>query len=255
MKIAIVTFWYNEEDLAPFFLKHYSYVDDIYVYLDKDTNDRSRKICQAHSNVTIRKMSFPKGYDPLTHTNAINRAVRSLKHDWVYSVDADELIRQPKQYKSAKAFLLKQQKQGYNLVIAKMFQVFRHVTEKDLDITKPTLPQRSHGDPDLSTPFNRCYIKPIVVRPGVGIVWQPGCHRYAPNRKVRLAKEQFFGAHWKNADPKFAVKRRIYHNQVRLSRRSRAKNRVWQDIRATPKKIRRALVKHSHDPNVLGPYL
>jgi len=255
MKIAIVTFWYNEEILAPFFLKHYSYVDDIYVYLDKDTNDHTRSICGGCPNTTVRNMSFPDGYDPLTHTDAINKVVKGLKHDWIYSVDADELIQQPKRYANARAFLAKQQKQGHNLVIAKMFQVFRHVTDKNLDITKPVLPQRSHGDPDLNTVFNRCYVKPIVVKSGIDIVWHVGCHNYGKNSRIRVSKEQFFGAHWKMADPQFAVTRRIYHNQARLSKRSKAKGRLWQDTNTTPEKIRRALAKHSHDPDVLSSLL
>lgn len=250
MKIAIVTVWYNEEDLAPFFLKHYSYVDDIYVYIDKVTNDSTRKICEEHSNVTIRGMSFPAGFDDILKVNRINSAVRALKHDWVFAVDADELIQQPKQYESAKEFLSHQQKQGYNLVIAKMFQVYRHVTDEDLDISKPVLPQRSHGDPDFSKPFNRCYIKPIVVRPGVGISWSVGCHSYRANKKLRVAKEQFFGAHWKMADPELAVKRRM-RNKARLSKRQKAKNRSYQDIRVTKKVILKELKQHSHNPKVL----
>lgn len=254
MKIAIVTVWYNEEDLAPFFLKHYSYVDNIYVYLDTVTNDSTRNICKAHSNVTIRSMSFPAGYDPAAQVRRINSAVRALKHDWVYAVDADELIQQPKQYQSAKAFLLEQQDQGYNLVIAKMFQVYRHVTDQDLDITKPVLPQRSHGDPDLSTVFNRCYVKPIVVKPETGIAWHVGCHNYKKNKNIRVAKERFFGAHWKMADPVLAIRRRM-HNRARLSKESRKKRRLWQDARITKKAILTALKQHSHDPNVLSSYL
>ena len=76
MKIAIVTVWYNEEDLAPFFLKHYSYVDDLYVYLDTATSDSTRKICEAHSNVTIRDMSFPAGYDPAAQVRRVTSAAR-----------------------------------------------------------------------------------------------------------------------------------------------------------------------------------
>lgn len=254
MKIAIVTVWYNEEDLAPFFLKHYSYVDDVFVYLDTDTNDNTRSICAAHLNVTIRRITYPQGYDPALQARAVNQAVRALKHGWVYAVDADEFIQQPKQYKGAKEFLLKQQKQGYNLVFAKMYQVYRHFMDKDLDISKPVLPQRCHGDPDLSTVFNRCYIKPVVVKPATGIVWRVGCHNYRRNDRVKVASEQFYGAHWKMADPSLAVKRRM-HNQARLSKKSRKKGRLWQDAHITKKAILSALKKHSHDPDVLGPYL
>lgn len=247
--------WYNEEDLAPFFLKHYSYVDDIYVYLDTDTNDSTRSICAASPKVTLRGITYSQGYDPGLQVQAINEAVRCLKHDWVYAVDADELIRQPKRYKNAEEFLYKQEQVGYNLVIARMYQVYRHVTDKELDPDQPVLPQRRHGDPDLSTPFNRCYIKPIVVKPEVGIAWQVGCHKYRGNESIRLAKEQFFGAHWKMADSKFASKRRIHHNKERLSQASLVRGRQWQDTSATEASILGELKAHSHDPDVLGPFL
>lgn len=255
MKIAIVTFWYNEEELAPFFLKHYSYVDDIFVYLDKDTNDNTRSICKAHSNVTIRDMSFPKGYDPMTHTSKINSVVKGLKHDWVYVVDGDEFIQQPKQYKSAKECLLAQQRAGHTLVIAAMYQVYRHVTDKDLDISKQVLPQRCHGDPNLTSTFNRCYVKPIVVKPEIGVVWHPGCHVYNRDSRIRVAKERYIGAHWKMADDSFVVKRRLHNIQARLSQRSLKLRMSYQDIGITEESILRDLEKHRHDPDVLSSLL
>ena len=254
IEIAIITIWYNEEVLAPFFLKHYSYVDDIFVYLDTDTDDGTRGICEAHSNVTVREIAFPNGYDPIVHTDQLNSVVRELEHSWVYAVDADEFIQQPKEYKDAREFLLKQER-DYNLVYAQMYQVYRHATDEDLDISKPVLPQRCHGDPSLDTVFNRCYIKPIVVKPETGITWTPGCHAYHDGLNVvRAAEERFFGAHWKMADDSFAIERRIYHNQARLSGRSRAGRMVWQDIDATEESILGDLEKHRHDPNVLGSF-
>ena len=255
MKIAIVTFWYNEKEIAPFFLKHYSYVDDIFVYLDTDTNDGTRSICEAHPNVTIRDMSFPVGYDPMTHTCKINSVVKGLKFDWVYVVDVDELIQQPKQYKSAEGFLHKQEQAGYTLVIARMYQVFRHVTDKDLDINKPVLSQRCHGDPDLTTAFNRHYIKPIVAKPETGISWLPGCHAYHGNESIRVAEEQFIGAHWKMADDSFVIKRRLHNIQARLSKRSLMLRMSYQDIDITKEIILRDLEEHRRDPDVLGPLL
>lgn len=255
MKIAIVTFWYNEEDLAPFFLKHYNYVDDIYVYIDTDTNDSTREICRACSNVTIRDMSFPHGFDDITKVNAVNSAVRELTHDWVYAIDSDEFIQQPKQYKSAKDFLLKQGQLGNTLVIAYMYQVYRHVTDEDLDISKPVLPQRCHGDPNLTTAFNRCYVKPVVVKPETKIAWLPGCHIYHSGYNIKIAKEQFFGAHWKMVDSSIAIRRRLLNNQARFSKRQLKTRMCYQDIYATKESILRDLEKHRYDSDVLGPLL
>ncbi|GAI19650.1 unnamed protein product [marine sediment metagenome] len=161
MKIAIVTVWYNEEDLAPFFLKHYSYTDKIFLFLE--ATDKTKEICEQFPNVQVEDFIQPDGMDDILKVEKINQVVRELKgeFDWVYSVDADELIFPPKEYKDAKDFLFKQQKNSYNLVYTKIFQVYRHVTDEDLDINKPILAQRQHGDPDLTSFFNRSYIKPI----------------------------------------------------------------------------------------------
>ncbi|GAI63944.1 unnamed protein product, partial [marine sediment metagenome] len=103
MKIAIITVWYNEQALAPFFLKHYSYVDNIFLYLDRDTNDNTLNICKSFPNVIIGDIRFPNGYDSVDHTNKINASIKELKgrYNWVYSVDSDELIFPPKEYKNA----------------------------------------------------------------------------------------------------------------------------------------------------------
>lgn len=44
MSIEIITMWYNEEALAPFFLKHYSWADKITLLYDEETSDKSLDI-------------------------------------------------------------------------------------------------------------------------------------------------------------------------------------------------------------------
>ena len=114
MRVAIITVWHNEEDLAPFFLKHYSYVDNILLYLDTDTNDATRSICETYPNVTIRDISFPGGYDSIIMVDRINNTVRELgEYAWIYAVDADEFIFPPNE--DAKDFLCRQEQ--YNVVL------------------------------------------------------------------------------------------------------------------------------------------
>lgn len=257
MKIAIITVWYNEQDLAPFFLKHYSYADKIFVYLDRSTKDNTRNICKSFPNVVIGSMHFPNGYDSCDHTNKINAVIKELKgrYNWVYSLDADELIFPPKEYKNARQFLAKQEKRGFNLVRARMWQVYRHHTDRDLDPTKPAMGQRCHGDPNLSSPFNHHYSnKPIVVKPETGIVWWPGCHAFK-NKNIRIARELFYGAHWKMADDSFAVRRRIRDRKLRFSKRQIAARKAWHDIIITEEQILKDLEKHRRDPDVLSALL
>jgi len=255
MKIAIITVWYNEEDLAPFFLKHYSYVDKIFLFLE--TTDKTKEICEQFPNVEIQDFIQPDGMDDILKVEKINKAVRELKgrFDWIYSVDADEFVFPPKEYRDAREFLTKQEKEGYNLVYAPIFQVYRHFTEEDLDINKPVLAQRQHGDPNFNSRFNRLFVKPIIVKPETNITWTPGCHFFEKNPNIKQAKEVFYGVHWAMVDERIAIKRRIYGRKLRLSERQIAKNMTWQHINITEEKIKKEIEEHKNDPNVLGALL
>lgn len=257
MKIAIITMWYNEEDLAPFFLKHYNYVDTIFLTLDTDTNDNTRKICEGYPNVKLDSFSFPDGFDSIKKVAKVNQVVRELKgqFDWVYSVDSDEFIFPPKKYKDAREFLAKQEAEQFNIVRAKMWQVFPHCTDSDLDPTKPVIRQRQHGDPDLKSQFNLHYAnKPVVAKPETSIAWHPGCHGFNCS-KPNEAEETFYGAHWKMASEKIAIKRRIEGRRLRFSKSHIAMNMGWQDWHVTKESILEDLEKHKNDPNVLGDLL
>jgi len=252
MKIAIATMWYNEEDFGPLFLKHYSYVDKIHLILDTDTTDRTREIALKYKNVEIEDFTFPDMMDDIIKVNKLNATISFLldEFDWVYLLDADEFIFAPKPYLNERSFLYKQERQGYNLVLAKMFQVYRHISEGDLDINKPAILQRQHGDPDLSSSFNSSYIKPIIVRKGLKIVWKAGNH-CCIGSNINLAKECFYGAHWMMAEPNIAIKRRIYGRKMRQSKRNLEKKLTVQHHHITEEQIRQQCEIHRNDPNVL----
>jgi len=255
MKIAIVTVWFNEEDLAPFFLKHYRDIDKIFLFLE--ATDKTKEISKQFPNVEIESFSFPQGFDDITKVEKINSVVKQLKgkFDWIYSVDADEFIFPPKGYGDAEEFLVRQQAQGFNLIRAKIWQVYRYVSDLDLDPTKAAIGQRQHGDPDLNSRFNSYYAnKPIVVKPETDIVWNPGCHSIRSGN-IKEAKEKFYGAHWAMADVNIAIKRRIYGRKKRLSKRQIERRLTWQHIDITEKEIREEINKHKHDPDVLGALL
>jgi len=252
MKIAIVTHWYNEEDLAPFFLKLYSYVDKIFLFLDVDTGDNTRSICENYDNVEIIDFCFPEGFDDYLKVDHVNEFVKTLanKFDWVYAIDSDEFIFPPRGYNSAKEFLAKQN--SFNMVRAKMFQVYKHVTDEDLDVSRPVLTQRVHGDPDLTSHPNWTYCKPVIVRPEAGIEWNPGFHTNIEGTHIREAKEHFWGAHWANVDLDIAIERQIYGRKARLSPRQIRTGATIQHIHVTEEKIRNRFEKHKNDPDVLS---
>ena len=71
MKIVLITMWYNEEFLAPFFLNHYKWVDKIHILLDADTDDNTEAIATGYSNVLIEHFNFPCFYYIIHHVRKL----------------------------------------------------------------------------------------------------------------------------------------------------------------------------------------
>lgn len=246
MKINIVTMWYNEAFLAPFFLGNYSYADKIHILLDADTNDNTREICGRYSNVEIENFTFPDMMDDNLKVIKINEVVSAQTADWVFAVDADELIF-PANGEDARVVL---ERQTANLLHAQMWQVYRHVTDSDLDPAQPAIYQRRHGDPSLTSGVNRLYVKPIIVKPEIGIEWTPGCHFYKENKKIIVSPEKFWGAHWQMADVDMAVDRRIHGRRERQSKVNLAVGYSVLHHHITEKEIRDICTWHLNDPQV-----
>jgi len=62
-KIELMTLWYNEEFLAPYFLNHYKFIDTIHLFLDSDTNDTTKEIISQYNNVSLKQFTFPDRMD------------------------------------------------------------------------------------------------------------------------------------------------------------------------------------------------
>lgn len=209
MKLAIVSAWYNEELLAPLFLMHYDYVDEIHIILDTATNDRTGEILAADPRVIIHEVTYPPdGLDWTIKQAKVDDLYASIKADWVFVVDADEFLFKRGE-RDIKRFLARQTGE---IMWAKLWHVYRHETDDDIDYTKPPIPQRRHGIPiepeTLAYHFpDRTYLKPIVVRGGKKPGWDCGCHIYTGN--LVQCGEIMDGAHWHMADPEIAVRRRL----------------------------------------------
>lgn len=248
MILTIVSMWYNEEDLAPFFLEHYKEVDKIIILLDTDTTDNTRQICENYKNVEVKDFTFPNMYDNYVKTNRINEESKTIEADWVIGLDSDEFIFAPKEYRGAREFLDSLDK--YTVVCSEIYQVYRHISESDLDIKKPPIFQRQYGDPSLTSWFNAHYVKPDVVRGKMDILWGLGFHE-CNRRDIKIAPIRFHGAHWMMADVDIAIKRRIYGRKMRYNRRNIQDGLGSHNHNITEEIIREECQKHLNDPNVL----
>lgn len=251
MKIGIITMWYNEEWIAPFFLQHYRYVDKIHLLYDVDSFDRTKEIASTFPNVEIEDFKFPNMLNDVIKQNKFNNVLNSdtfKDFDWVYCIDADELI-WPPDGQNVHRFL--ERYNHYNVIYAAMWQVYRNASEQDLDVSiQPVDLQRRHGDPERFNGSNAFYYKPCIIKPGFKIKLGLGNHKYKRNWRIKVAPQHFDGAHWAMADVEMAITRRIKHRKFRLSRINRLLRLGRHYNQITEERIRDECNKHLHDPQL-----
>ena len=244
MKVSIITVLYNEEILAPFFLNHYSWADEIHVLLDSDTTDRTADICRSYKNVTIEEFKFPDMMDAIIKQEHIHRVFRRIDADWVFVVDCDEFVFMPLYAKIRTAL----ERLNGNVVSVHMWPVYRHRTDSDLDPEVSIREQRRHGEGNMSLGWNSAYIKPCMAKPESEITWGLGCHNYNPNPKIKFVESYLFqGAHWKMADPELAIVRRIINGKNRQSQNNLSGGYQVQDHFITEEEIRAECEAHLDD--------
>jgi hypothetical protein len=257
MKIDIITMWYNESLLAPFFLKHYSYAETIHILLDKETTDTTQEIASEFDNVRIVPVRFPDKLDDILKVEKINSLYSAIDSDWVIVVDSDEFVFPLPLTTNMKDILGNESK--YTLFNAQLWQVYRHRSDNDLNPDLPAIYQRRHGDANVSSGINAAYVKPIIIRSGLEIAWQPGCHMLARNNPINrlkryirgnqavLSPQLMYGVHWAMADPAIALKRRM-NRRERLSKRNLEMGLGIQNFTITETQIRLECEQHLDDP-------
>lgn len=247
MTISVLTAWFNEADLAPYFLDHYSWADEIVILLEAETMDRSREIISKYPMARIEECESPGGLLDDGHLIELkNNRVRAFNTDWVISVDADEFVLIPRG-KEMHGILATA---DGNLARLHLWQVWRNARDADLNPGLPAVWQRRHGDPNRSRGLNACYRKPVIVKPEAGIEWYPGQHIYRPGGNARLSDLVFDGAHWSMADAEIAIRRRIAGRRDRMSAANRANCWGYQWFNVTEDQIRADCEAHLHDPRL-----
>lgn len=240
MRVELITMWYNEEDFAPFFLKHYSWVDKINLIIDADTNDKTVEIAKAYPNVSIEYFKFPDMMDDVLKTNKINSKYKEIDADWVIVVDSDEFIFDEFNDPDIRYFL--NNIWNENVVKCKLFDVFKHIHEYPLDVHVSIPLQRRHGKLDNN------YFKPSIVRGRLrDVEFSVGHHRVNldSNDDVFL-----LGAHWAMVDYDIAVKRRIYGRKLRQSQFNLNHGFTFQHHHVTEEQIQKECEENNNLPMV-----
>ncbi len=245
--VTVISRWYNEEFLAPFFLNHYAYADEIFVMLDKTTTDKSAEIISQYPNTKIEYIDHGGVLNDGLLAPMMSNLAANLKSRWIIYVDADEFAF-PFGFKDPREILA--QADG-NLIEATFRWVYRHITDKDLDSTKPAIWQRRHGGKRTIVAgrgAESALVKPCIVKPGVNIRWKPGTHGYIPNSVVKVSSTKFDGVHWQMADVENAVKRTIEGREKRLSAANLRNS--WGVRHLTEEKIKTECERHLNDPQL-----
>lgn len=238
-QVKVIAFFYHEEVLARLFVQHYRWADCIHAVVSR-SDDRTRQVLAAAPNVQIEDWEFPDGrLDDLLKTQKVNLLLAADQpYQWLIVVDADEFIWPAAVgaggWKLVPPVPIEERANGTvtrqlldtippfdSVVRAEMKNVFRHVTDGDLDLSRPPALQRRHGDPDQRSHGNAQYDKPILLRANRGFQLTLGNHGLLPNPATRVSWIKFEGAHWQNADPGFCVGRRIRDRRDRLSSENR----------------------------------
>lgn len=225
MKVQVITPIYNESELLPYFLRHYRYVDNIIFLYDNDTTDNTLKVISKHKkcNVSILPFNFKDGLDDTFLVNISNRIINESAFDYSICVDADELIFFEDYCKGKLSIRFKdfinETKQDY--YDAAIFSVYPHGTEKPVpDSNKPIWESRKFGHLD------NLYIKPCIVKNGIGLSHIEGKHLLKKNGKIIPKTNDDYdmlGIHLNNLNLEFAKKRR-FERFNRISQHNRDDN-------------------------------
>ena len=252
MKITIVTAWGSEAELAPYFLKHYSYADEI-IILYGQIEDKTLEIAASYPNVRLVEVHYQDNrWSMWVKQKAIDDHCAKITEGWFYCVDADEFI-----FPMVDGNIIDDphdflEKADGNIMRAWIWQVFRSEQEKDLVPDFPIIYQRRYGIADFKaswkegnvTKYAYQYIKPVVAKPEAKPLFHPGGHEVHDRPEYAWSSEQFWGTHWHYADADMAI--------VRETRKIRniVDDQRWLVDGVNEDVIRKLCEDHLNDPRL-----
>jgi hypothetical protein len=191
MQIHLMTMWYNESLLAPWFLRHYNWVDRIIIFFDTSTTDNCADVIASVADpmrVQIVPISLGGHFNEAARIQIFQDYYDTYKDcDYYIIADADEFIFCRKPEESARAFI---GRNGRSITFVKLYNVYPHVTDGPLNYAEPLWSQRRHGDDDLSTWPNSAYIKPNILKSDVPARFRNGFHALdLPTSRLRLGDD------------------------------------------------------------------
>ena len=165
--------------------------------------------------------------------------------DWVIIVDADEFI-----YHRTMSVLDYLKVVRQRLITVIFHEVYRHVTDQDLNPLQPPLLQRRHGSEIVWGDQWEDNVKPCVMKQGQDIKLGIGVHRVVCENVLTTSTlgPFLYGVHWRHADPCFCVDRML---NGRWGRQSPANIERYGRMTTTKEAILAECKRHQNDPEVI----
>lgn len=171
MKVEVHAMCWNEEQILPFFLKHYQTIADKIVIHDNYSTDKSRDIAEAAGCEVW--LFGEDALNDLMHQEIKNTVWKGSRANWVIMVDMDEFLKVDR-------FLLNNARiQGSSIF---------HV--QGYDMYSETMPKDSIWELNQGYP-NNSYSKTAIFDPQAltDINYTPGAHRCNPQGRIDWAED------------------------------------------------------------------
>jgi hypothetical protein len=236
--------------IAPYFFNHYlPFVDKFKIIIDSDSDISMTKLVQEYQKkypekINIEWHMFPDMLDDELKSKTLSFRANISTCDWVMIVDSDEFV-----FSDVKN---KIQTESGNIIMANFHHPYKNINDKNLDPNiLPIIEQRRYGTKILETNGIKCaeslYIKPIIYKPEIKLIFNPGNHSYNLNSLANHKGTQVKGSHWIMADPELAIERRVNGRKNRQSKRNIEKGYTIQHWTITPEIIKKECETHLND--------
>lgn len=215
MKVIVFMLNFNNADVLPFTLRHYStFADEISVWDDQST-DGSRHILRSHDKVLMREWPYDTGIDEdrfLAHACEWYPKAHPA-FDWAMWVDPDEFIYAPDVRK-----VLEENSQ-YDVITTLGYNMTGNGLPKD-DGHSQIYELNPNG---IHAPV---YSKPVVFRPSAYVRWNRGKHALQDCNPKVTPVAQFKLLHYRYMG-KYYTKKRNTKNYGRCGLKNGDKNAAW----------------------------
>ena len=204
MEVEIISLYYQDEFLIPFYMRHYAWADKI----------------------TLITKTLSSGINNEAQAAWYTEAYQNSKADWVIVCDIDEFVFVARE-------TLQDIPSGITVKEASLYDIYPHWEESvTLDPKIPVKDQRRHGF--LLDPF---YIKPIILRGGLNITLGVGRHGLSGSG-VKIGPRDIIGAHWRNCSLQYALDTRLKKRKDRFCKEDIEKGYSLRDRLETEESIR-----------------